>query len=299
MARDRKGGTAASEEDGGAMIGEHTPDGVPDWLLERYRLGELPASQLRQVDQALASVPAVRLRLEELESSSARLLAEVPPAALAAAVRTAAARDTVERQATRAEPSSRGAARSSRGAAGRVPSLATAALGVASLVGLLVWAPWAAQAPEADVTRIKGVTPYLLVYRKAATDVERLPPAAVARPHDVVQLAYQAAGRRYGVIVSVDGRGVVTRHLPVAGGEAVPLRGGVPVALAQSYELDDAPGFERFVLVAADEPFGVDQVEEAVRREHETWGSGANERRLDLPDSMDQFSLVLRKESSR
>jgi len=48
-----------------------------------------------------------------------------------------------------------------------------------------------------------------------------------------------------------------------------------PVALAQSDELDDAPGFERFVLVAADE------------------------RRLELPESMDQFSLVVRKEPYR
>jgi hypothetical protein len=32
-----------------------------------------------------------------------------------------------------------------------------------------------------------------------------------------VQLAYQAAGRHFGAIVSIDGRGVVTRHLPAAG----------------------------------------------------------------------------------
>ena len=149
------------------------------------------------------------------------------------------------------------------------------------------------------MTRVKGITPFLLLYRKAAADVERLPPAAVARHHDVVQLAYQAGARRYGVIVSVDGRGVVTRHLPVAGASAAPLMPGSPVPLPQSYELDDAPGFERFVLVAADEPFAVEQVEAAVRRQHAALGAQANERRLDLPESMDQFSLVVRKESSR
>jgi len=254
------------------------PDDVQDWLLERYRLGELPAREHQQVEDAMARGAALRRRLEDLDRSSAELLREHPPAAVVAAV---------------------GRARAERRGARVVAPLAAAAAVAASLVGLAVWAPWSRTTPGEDVTRVKGITPYLLLYRKAAADVERLPPAAVARPHDVVQLAYQAGARRYGVILSVDGRGVVTRHLPVDGAQAVALTAGMPVPLAQSYELDDAPGFERFVLVAADEPFAVEQVERAVRRQHATWGAGANERRLDLPDAMDQFSLVLRKESSR
>ncbi len=176
--------------------------------------------------------------------------------------------------------------------------LAAAALVTAALVGLVVWMP-GTPAPEPDVTRIKGITPYLLLYRKALPDVEQLAPAALVRQHDIVQVAYQAGARRYGAILSMDGRGVVTRHLPLHGAQAVPLAAGAAVPLAQSYELDDAPGFERFVLVAADEPFAIEQVEGAMRRQHEKWGAVANERRLDLPESMDQFSLVLRKESSQ
>jgi hypothetical protein len=260
------------------MTSGQTPDEVQDWLLERYRLGELPAAEHRLVDEALTRAPEVRRRLDELDRSSAGLLKQHPPAALAAAV---AAR-------RRAVPKPRG-----------VRSLAAAALVAASLAGFAVWAPRNPSATDEDETRVKGITPYLLLYRKAAADVERLPPAAVARPHDVVQLAYQAGARRYGVILSVDGRGVVTRHLPVDGTQAAPLTPGTPVPLPQSYELDDAPGFERFVLVAADEPFAVAEVEGAVRRQHDALGAGANERRLDLPESMDQFSLVVRKESSR
>ncbi len=260
------------------MTSARTPDEVQDWLLERYRLGELPLPETRRVDDALARVPEVRRRLDELDRSSATLLERYPPAALVAAV---AARRRVVRQPR------------------RLTSLAAAALVAASLAGLLVWARPNPPAPDEDETRVKGMAPYLMLFRKAAAEVERLPPAASARPHDVVQLAYQAGARRYGVIVSVDGRGVVTRHLPLEGPRAAALTPGSPVPLAQSYELDDAPGFERFVLVAADEPFAVEQVEGAVRKEHATWGAGANERRLELPEWMDQFSLVLRKESSR
>lgn len=263
------------------MSTEVGPDGVQDWVLERYRLDELPDAEHRQAREALERSGEVRSRLEELDRSSAVLLQQHPPAAMVAAVRS------------RARPARE------RPVLGGLTPLAAAALVAASLVGLAVWNPWIGPRDDADVTRVKGLTPYLLLYRKAAADVERLPPAAVTRPHDVVQLAYQAGTRRYGVILSVDGRGVVTRHLPVGGTQAAPLASGKAVALAQSYELDDAPGFERFLLVAADEPFALAPVEEAVRRQYQALGAEANERRLDLPDSMDQFSLVVRKESSR
>jgi hypothetical protein len=260
------------------MTSDVQADGVRDWLLERYRLDELPAAERHQVDEALARDADVRERLDDLELSSAALLRQHPPAALVAAVR-ARARGGRPRAAL----------------PGWTP-LAAAAVVVASLVGFAVLRPIE---PVEDVTRVKGITPYLLLYRKAASDVERLPPAAVARAHDVVQLAYQAGARRYGVILSVDGRGVVTRHLPVHGTDAAPLTPGRPVALSQSYELDDAPGFERFLLVTADEPFAVAGVEDELRRQHASLGAAANERRLDLPESMDQFSLVVRKEPSR
>jgi hypothetical protein len=265
------------------MSSDVMPDGIQDWLLERYRLGELPDGEREQVRQTLAGSAELRERLADLDLSSSALLRQYPPATLVSAVRDRmrAASDRTARPVLRFSP------------------LAAAAVVAASLVGLAVWNPWAATREEADVTTVKGITPYLLLYRKAPADVERLPPAAVARPHDVVQLAYQSGARRYGVILSVDGRGVVTRHLPVHGTQAAPLMSGRPVALAQSYELDDAPGFERFLLVAADEPFAVTAVEDAVRRLHASQGAAANERRLDLPDSMDQFSFVVRKEPSR
>lgn len=273
--------TSGPMQDGTATPdGMPTQDGMPDWLLERYRLGELAAADQERVSEALARTPDLRARLDELDRSSLAVLQEHPPAALVAAVRrsTAAPRPRHHRL---------------------LAPLAAAAIVTLALAGGALWTPGGAPLSKPDETRVKGIAPYLLLYRKAAADVERLAPAALARQHDVVQLAYQAGARRYGVILSVDGRGVVTRHLPLSGAAAVALTPGVPVPLAQSYELDDAPGFERFVLVAGDEPFAVEQVEGAVRRQYVQWGAEANERRLDLPDSMDQFSLVLRKETSR
>ena len=74
------------------------------------------------------------------------------------------------------------------------------------------------------------------------------------------------AGRSYGVVASVDGRGAVTRHAPEDGARAVrlPAQGAVP--LAHSYRLDDAPAFERFFLVTGGSPFEVEPVLDALRR---------------------------------
>lgn len=146
--------------------------------------------------------------------------------------------------------------------------------------------------PSGD--RQKGGSPDLLLYRKGGeSTVERLTPGAVARRLDVVQIAYLAGGRRYGLILSIDGRGSVTRHLPTGGDQAAPLRAGGAVALATAYRLDDAPRLERFYIVAADEPFGVSAVLTAATR---AGLDPLTTDRLPLGAQFTQASFLLRKE---
>jgi hypothetical protein len=51
-------------------------------------------------------------------------------------------------------------------------------------------------------TRIKGLRPHLGVFRQTPAGVEALADGSLARDGDLVQLTYQAAGRRFGVILS-------------------------------------------------------------------------------------------------
>ena len=247
---------------------------IADWQLERYRLGELPRELHERVLRAAEADGAVRARLEALAGEDARVLAEHAPRVVAAGIR--------ERL---------GASRRSRPF-----SLLPLASAAAVLVGLTLLLP-RNDVPE---TRLKGLQPSLLVFRQADAGAEALRPAAVAHSDEVVQVAYQAADRRYGVVVSIDGRGRVTRHLPRAGEMAAPLKTGALVPLAEAYRLDDAPGFERFFLVAADQPFRVDAV---VRAAEKVWGGNADPTqtgtRLELPPGFAQFPFELRKESVR
>ena len=66
---------------------------IPDWQLERYRLGELPADEAASVRQALAAEAGAGERLEELRADDARILAAHPPRVLAAGIRARIARD--------------------------------------------------------------------------------------------------------------------------------------------------------------------------------------------------------------
>lgn len=250
-------------------------DAIRSWQLERFLLDELPPQEQRAVADALQARPELRERLEDLRLSSEAILREHPPAVAAARIRARA-----------------GVPASAPSRAARFLAPALAALAAVLVAGTVLVVSEREPAPRPDVTRVKGVQPYLLLFRQAA-EVERLAPGATVHQRDRLQVAYQAAGRGYGVIVSIDGAGAVTRHLPQSGDRATPLRAGGPVPLGASYELDDAPGFERFVLVTADTPFAVETVLAAARRQRSADG------RLDLPETMDQFSFVLRKEPHR
>ena len=117
--------------------------------------------------------------------------------------------------------------------------------------------------------------------------------AELARAGEQIRVGYRGAGGSYGMILSVDGRGTVTLHLPRAAGRAVALRGGATVLLDSAYELDDAPLWERFYLVTAAEAFETTPVVEAARRSARDGGAVAP--RLDLPAGLEQSAFVLEK----
>ncbi|MBV1858131.1 MAG: hypothetical protein KUG77_06935 [Nannocystaceae bacterium] len=142
----------------------------------------------------------------------------------------------------------------------------------------------------------RGLRPHLEVDRNTAGTIDRLHSGARVGRGDVVQLSYVAAGNRFGVIVSVDGRGEVTLHHPEDANEVprVKTRGETP--LASAFELDDAPGFERFFFVTGRrvslDPHAVVEAAHVLA----TQGPGAAQAEsLPLPTELRQSSFLLRK----
>ena len=265
---------------------------VPDVLLERYRLGELDVPEREELQRRLAEDEGLRRRLEELERADAEIRRRYPPEWLAARVR--------DRLRQAAGPGARRPARSwARG--WPVPAAVTAAA-----IVLLVLAPRIAGPPAAvpgagpsvgTADRIKGSQPALALYRRTAEGSEPLADGDLVRRGDLLRVGYQAAGRSYGVILSIDGRGAVTRHLPVQGPAAAPLDRGGLMLLDAAYELDDAPRWEAFYFVTSDEPFDVEPVLTAAR-EAVSRGLGASPPTIELRPDLDQTIFALRKEDT-
>jgi anti-sigma factor RsiW len=265
-----------------------SPHRTPDWLLERIALGELPPEELAAARARLAQEPDGPARLAALEADSRATLERLPPAHV---VREVAARASRPSRKEAPSPSRRLAL-----AWGLVPALATVALFVLVRPSDVEHAgpggPVAVGGVE--TTRIKGLAPQLLVHRQAAAGPERLTEGARAGAGDVVQLAYVAAGRTHGVILSVDGRGAVTLHAPDVGAQAMALAPSGTHALPRAYELDDAPAFERFFFVASEAPFAVEPVLAAARALAE--GPEARTAPLSLPEGLTQASFTLEKQ---
>jgi hypothetical protein len=150
-------------------------------------------------------------------------------------------------------------------------------------------------AAEGDGDRVKGAAaghPALAVYRRTAGGSERLADGDAARKGDLLRVGYVSGGRAYGMILSIDGRGTVTMHLPVSGDRAVPLAHGKTIFLDDAFELDDAPRAERFYFITGVEPFAVSPIVAGARRAT----PGSPPALLHLGPGLDQTTFAIQKE---
>src|SRR5262245_10670938 len=235
---------------------------IPDLFLERYRLNELPDPTRAVVERAAAADASVRARLDALARSDAEIRESYAPGVLARAPR-----------------------RKTRSA------LVLAGALSAAVVALVMAIPHSFVV--SDETRIKGAVagrPAIAVFRRTPNGSERLADGDIARSGDLLRIGYASAGRAYGMILSIDGKGAVTLHLPPAGDGAAALAPGGITLLDSSYELDDAPRIERFYFIMGPRPFAVEPVLAIAR--HAAGAPGA----LPLPAGLEQVTFAVQKE---
>ncbi len=246
------------------------------WLVERVALDEAPPGT--------ALTRSERRRLAELRADDDVIRAAYPKAEVAAEIRR---RQRVERVAS---------AEGRR----RISMVLVPALAVTSAFVLFVRSePSAPTDPrrEPEVTRFKGSA--LLVHRKTPDGAIRLHTGDVAGAGDRIQLGLRLDHAVFTVLLSVDGRGVVSQHLPAEGrSEPVRLEPGA-VTLPFSYELDDAPKFERFFLVTSKQAFSLELIRRAAHTLAAKESDIAVRAPLDLPPGLTQLDFVLMKGDSR
>jgi hypothetical protein len=106
----------------------------------------------------------------------------------------------------------------------------------------------------------------LTLFLKSSNAAIELENNAKVKEGDTVQLAYSVQNKCYGVLFSIDGRGVVTLHYPSESNannlnpESTELAAGKLTLLEEAYTLDDAPLYETFYFVTSLTPLNTNQV---------------------------------------
>ena len=124
----------------------------------------------------------------------------------------------------------------------------------------------------APTERVKGAStapanpnPSINLYRQKGREVQALNNGDFARSGDIIQITYNAGTEEYGVIFSVDGNGNITRHFPEnswKAGQLIHRNDETPLDF--SYELDNAPDFECFIMVTSKKQFSLEDIESKI-----------------------------------
>jgi hypothetical protein len=260
------------------------------WELERYLLGELPPTRMDEIKKLLESESALREELAALERSNEEILKQYSPETVLPQIKASLDPGREDRV--------------------RQPILlkrllyATPVFAAALVVLFIVFQNPGGRTTQ-DIqglqgTRIKGTEtidvskPHILIHRKTNDTVELLESGDKASAGDLLQIAYMSVGATYGVILSIDGRGVVTLHYPESEDKEPILEQDKKTLLPTSYELDDAPDFERFFFITSKSKIDVQTILNSAKvlaKHPKTLEKAA----LALPDTLGQYSLLIKK----
>ncbi len=268
---------------------------VPEILIEQYALGELSPEKAREIEQSLGFAE----RIARIERSNAEILAQYPPDQFVARIRNQVAAEQA-READRTAPRPAWKRPVVRWLTVALPGAAVIVAGALIAVQGFLGSGFGTDGSDVDdVVRLKGSVPELSVYRSVEgpdtqdAEAEELLDGTVARAGDRLQLEYNAGDREYGAIISVDGRGGVYPHFPVALSSEPKLVVGRDQRLAFGYQLDDAPRFEHFYFITSHETFSVQQLIQTVRSQADRITERADS--LELGDEFEIISVTIRK----
>jgi hypothetical protein len=163
---------------------------------------------------------------------------------------------------------------------------------VSLYVGISYFSSTSNISDQIELSRLKGNKQSLHIYKKEKNGLSLLKDKSVVSAGNVLQISYLSESHKYLMILSVDGNGVITRHFPYDKDEATQISANVETSLKYSYELDDAPEFERFFYISSSNPFQYLYIEKMIKK---NIAQVKNSIEIDLPDGYYQESILLLK----
>lgn len=238
---------------------------IPDWKLEKYLTGDLPAEEMREIREMEATDEIFAGRVKMLREDNAAILKKLPFEKLSEKIAMMPGR-------------SNAGAGNTVGVNFKLVKLAAAAALVLAVVtvalfsqremvqGGTVLANSAEGTPVMDVamvsnvensagdTRIKGLGARMEVWKKTGDSAVQMENLGEAREGDEIQLRYAVAEKCFGLLFSMDGNGTITMHMGQEN-RAVELEPGKMTTLPFAYKLDNAPKFEKFFFLTSKNEF--------------------------------------------
>lgn len=257
---------------------------IPELFAEAFALSEMSEAEAKELGQS----ELVSRRLE-IEKSNAEILQRLPAERMVPAIQS---RYAMEKSRLKSQKRKSAIKWSLYGIFAPAVCTAVILLWMQPDTNLLTHST---KGPaEQETVRIKGLKPYLAIYRKTEKGIEQLTDGAPAKAGDLIQIAYMAVEQKFGVIISIDGAGSVSLHYPQQVSDSTLLVQKKETLLQRSYELDAAPMFERFIFVTSDQPIDVTKVLKSAEL-LSTQKKKVETQKLTLPKNWRQNSYILTK----
>ncbi len=224
---------------------------ISDIMLERYNLNELDNEKMNEIRELCEKNPDLASRVMEIKKSDEDILKTYSEDKIAAEV--------THRFETRT-----GILMKKKRSPVKYFRI-FAPLAVAAVAVVFVLLPVIKRdvtiIDQIEITREKGKDSSIYLYRKSRNgEVELVAGGSRAKAGDLLQIGYSSLRNPYGVILSIDGRGKVTLHYPASEKASAKLATGKSQLLGNSFELDDAPLFERFFFITSPDEINVESV---------------------------------------
>lgn len=244
---------------------------VSDFKMEQYLIGALPENEMQELRDREASDEIFAARVAALKEQNEKILAENPFEKLSVELDRA---DLVNGSLT--DAGNCAGSMTFKFGVMKIAAAVIVALGIFSAViiggrGEVVQMD-AAQQAGSDVamvagsdngygeTRLKGMQARMEIWKKTAEGVAQMEEKGLASEGDELQLRYVVPEKCFGMLISMDGNGVVTVHMG-QGAQAIAVEPGKMNTLPFAYKLDDAPHFEKFFLLTSKNEFSVNEKE--------------------------------------
>lgn len=260
---------------------------ISDWMLERYLLQELPENKIKEIDGILNQYPDIRKRADKIRISDENILKKYKPEQMTRRIMTAFNSENPIPKASKIYNFKRFL----------IPSFAFAC----TIFFFVFIFPVKENSirdinkiDTAETTRIKGDERQLYIYRKIHYSIELLKNGSRAYKNDLLQIAFRTVVEPYVVIFSIDGRGSVTLHYPKKETESAMTPANKKVFLANAYELDDSPKFERFFMITSKNKLNVDDILESAK-DLARYPERALKNDLKIDSTANQISITLEK----